>query len=335
MAKPKTVSSELVREALCKFPDTPSLTIAKKLLKDYPACFTSLNQARAAVRFHRGERKGVNICAEPLAMRDKATNAECSTSGIGIPKATPNPFKIHSLPDDVKLWLVAGDIHIPFHDEAALTLMFEYAKNIGVDGVIFLGDLIDCYQLSKFSKDPRQRRFKEEIQMTQDFLKYTKQALKPKRIIYKIGNHEERYDHYLMLKAPEIFDIPGCSLPEILGLDDLGVEVVPSRDWIKHYKLNILHGHEPRAGMISPVNPARGMFLKTIACTLSAHLHRTSHHNEPTLDDVNISAWSVGCLCDKHPQYATINKWDSGFALIETTREWRVDLKRINKGKVA
>jgi hypothetical protein len=46
--------------------------------------------------------------------------------------------------------------------------------------------------------------------------------------------------------------------------------------------------------------------------------------------------WSQGCLCDLHPEYARTNKWNHGFAVIETAanREFEVLNYRVQDGKV-
>ena len=334
-----TVNQQIAREALAKFPDAPSQTSARAIFKNNPSVFTSLNSARCSVRRARGEMnldgRAKTKTAQPVSPRTPEAAEAARHCGAGIPEPQPSDFKIYPLPMDVQRWLVAGDIHIPFHDKAALELMFDYAAKQKVDGVLFLGDLLDCYQLSQFTRDPRQRHMKDEIQMAQELLTFTRRKLKLKHVIWKLGNHEHRWDTYLMLKAPELFDVPGCSLPELLRTDQLGVEIVPENCPMQYHKLNILHGHEFGRAFSSPVNPARGMCLRAGACVLSAHEHRTSQHVEPTMDGVNVTTWSMGCLCDLHPRYRSLNKWNTGFALIDTRGGWRIENKRIFKGEIS
>jgi hypothetical protein len=47
--------------------------------------------------------------------------------------------------------------------------------------------------------------------------------------------------------------------------------------------------------------------------------------------------WSIGCLCGLWPEYATYNKWDHGFAMVEldpNKKNFEVRLKDIDNGKV-
>jgi hypothetical protein len=46
------------------------------------------------------------------------------------------------------------------------------------------------------------------------------------------------------------------------------------------------------------------------------HFHQTSEHTEPTISGEIITCWSVGCLCNLHPEYMPLNKWNHGFAEI-------------------
>jgi hypothetical protein len=337
MAGKNSITGILAREALQKFPDLPSLTLAKLLYKESPKAFLTLEGARSAVRWARGaifNKQHTYQTPNPIGKISPKKATSFRMCGYGIPEPAPSEFKVYPLPDDAKKYLVAGDIHIPYHDRHSLELMFAYAARVKVDGVLFLGDFMDCYQLSMFVKDPRQRHFKDEIQAAQDLLAFVRSKLKLKHLIWKLGNHEKRWDTYLQLKAPELFGIPGCSLPEIIHTERYDIEVVPENCPMRHSMLTILHGHEFGRSFSSPVNPARGMYLRGGGCIISAHEHRTSQHTEPTVLGTNISTWSMGCLCDLHPPYRTLNKWDHSFAIIHIHPTWRIEQKRIVNGEI-
>ena len=76
--------------------------------------------------------------------------------------------------------------------------------------------------------------------------------------------------------------------------------------------------------------------LEGKACALVSHNHQPSQHQEPTIEDKQISCWSTGCLSELHPQYMPINKWGYGFAFIEQYDAdfFMVYNKRIVKGRV-
>ena len=65
------------------------------------------------------------------------------------------------------------------------------------------------------------------------------------------------------------------------------------------------------------------------------HHHQTSEHTETTLDGRTVTCWSTGCLSELHPDYARVNRWNHGFAFVETHRDqFTVSNKRIRNGSV-
>jgi len=96
-----------------------------------------------------------------------------------------------------------------------------------------------------------------------------------------------------------------------------------------------IHGHEYIGGISAPVNPARGLFLRGKVSCFQGHNHQTSEHTEPTMSGKMITTWSIGCLSELHPAYMPLNKWNHGFAIIDTDgRNYEFRNKRIYKGEV-
>lgn len=150
-----------------------------------------------------------------------------------------------------------------------------------------------------------------------------------------MGNHDERWEKFLYAKAPEIFDMPEFQLEIILRLGELKIDIVKDKRPILLGKLTVLHGHE-LMGM-GGVNPARATFTKTMEDTLVGHYHRTSSHSEPTMNNRLINVHSQGCLCELHPMFMPINKWNLGFSYVELnikTGEYYLDSKKIVNNKV-
>ena len=82
---------------------------------------------------------------------------------------------------------------------------------------------------------------------------------------------------------------------------------------------------------------ARGAFLRTLHTVLVGHGHRTSGHAESSMWHDEVFCWSQGCLCDLTPEYARINRWNHGFAVVTVDKDgtFDVDNLRISKqGKV-
>ena len=172
--------------------------------------------------------------------------------------------------------------------------------------------------LSKFQPDPRKRSFAEEILGFQLFIKVLQENV-TENIFYKLGNHEERYIKMMIIKAPEFLGIASFDFENVLGCRELGVEVIKDQRIVYVGKLPCFHGHELQMKAVS-VNPARTLFLKTHSNALCSHLHRTSQHTEPSINE-DIVCYSTGHLGEEHPMYARINKWNHGIARIEKDEE--------------
>ena len=204
-----------------------------------------------------------------------------------------------------------------------------------VSCILINGDLIDFATISRHEKDWRHRTIDEEFDAVKQFLKGLRKAFPKARIIFKEGNHDERWEKYLYVKAPEIFDCKDFQLEVILRCGELGIEVVKEKRKINIGRLTVLHGHEMPGG--GGVNPARSTFLKTLENTLIGHVHKTSQHTESTLNDHIISSQSTGCLCHLKPLWLPINKWNQGFAYVELdikTGEYQLENIKIIKGKI-
>lgn len=324
-----------------KFEATPSRTLARLIFQEHPELFPSFDAAYQAVRARRGNkgnklRKHIN----PKHFRPNG-KAEFVWS---LPESKADKWTPFCLSDGTIA--VLSDIHLPFHDDAALNTAIELIKKRKPSTILLNGDTIDFFTISRFDKNVTKTKLVEEIKQLRQFLGWLRQTFPKSRIIYKEGNHDERMDLYVWRKAPELVGLTSITLQKLACGENIiegedspainGIEWVKDQRIIKCGKLDILHGHETgKGGANSPVNPARGYFLKTFGCTLSGHLHRSSQHDERTVRNKLISCWSTGCLCDMNPEYARINKWNHGFAIVELKGEqFEVDNKRIINGKV-
>lgn len=216
--------------------------------------------------------------------------------------------------------LVLPDLHIPFHEKSALMLSVRSGRQASVDTVLVNGDCADYYDLSKFCKDPRARRWPDEIKMQRDFFVWLRCVFPKARILYKLGNHDERYETFLMQRAPELIGLDVLDIGNLLRLREVGVELVRDKKPIRLGNLNVIHGHEYRFAISNPVNAARGLFLRTKAYALCSHFHQSSYHSENNIEGSTIATWSTGCLCDLHPAYMPINNWSHGFAIVEVDK---------------
>ena len=114
-----------------------------------------------------------------------------------------------------------------------------------------------------------------------------------------------------------------------------GVKIIKDKRIVRFGHLNIIHGHEYASGIFQSVNVARGLFLKSKVSSLQGHAHQVSEHTETDMNGKITTTWSVGCLCDMHPDYAKLNKWSQGFAIAKRDGDdFSVKNYRIHKGTI-
>lgn len=317
---------DIAREYASKFPNHPLRAIARLLAKDLPDLF-DFETARNHLNCITGTQKG----------KMKVTHSKRAEPGKRpsippIPESVATPWEPLVL--KAKRILVLSDIHVPYHDGPALQAALKYGDSYKPDLVLLNGDIVDFHAISRYQKDPRCRSLSKEIEAIRQLLSHLKARYKA-RIIYKLGNHEERWWHYLWGKAPELLGCDFAEMAAVVEAEKNGVEMVDGQRRIFLGYLTVLHGHELPKGMTNPVNPARGAFLRSIDITLIGHQHRTSEHTETTMNGQTITCWSTGCLCELHPEYARINRWNHGFATVDLSGDdFKVTNKRIHHGKV-
>jgi hypothetical protein len=137
------------------------------------------------------------------------------------------------------------------------------------------------------------------------------------------------------MKAHELVGIEEFDFSNIIKARAEGIEIIKDKRIMKAGDLNIIHGHEFGGSVFSPVNIARGLFLKGKVSAMQGHNHQSSSHSESNMNGEITTTWSLGCLCELHPAYLPINKWNHGFAIVDIDgRNFEVRNKNIHKGQV-
>ena len=334
MAGRRGASGQYLRELVRQFPDAPAKTLARKAFSEHPEYWNSVESCRTCIRAILGVTgKRNRQDSDPTFYREPR---KAGWQAV-IPEALTQlndwkPLAINT-PEQA---LILSDVHIPFHDPQALEVALDYGEKRKPTLIILNGDIADHYAISRFATDPSKRDFPEEVASVIYFLKGLRERFRKCRIIYKLGNHEERWQAYMRMKCAELLGIRAFNWDEIFELKKYGIELIEQKRPIALGALNIIHGHEYSFPIASPVNPARGFYLRAKTHVLGGHLHQTSQHSEKNLEGKVISAWSTGALCELHPEYRPLNNWNHGFAFVVSgkDRSFHVDNLRIVDGKV-
>ena len=318
---------ELVFPYLVEFKDVNTWTLAKMIVAKYPDL--KPENVRSVIRYYRGN-KGEEA-------RKKITNKQFFRASDGSYNLKAVNISTQDFIFPHKKPLIVSDLHLPYHDIDAIEIALEKAYKENVDSIYLNGDILDFYQVSRFTKEGGAMSIKEERDMFFEFIGWIKSNFDVP-IYFKAGNHEERLAKYINDKAPDLAQLPELTLSGFLKLDDLGVQFVDGRQKAMMGKLIVVHGHEFGESIFSPVNPARGLFLRAKSSTLAGHNHQTSEHHENNLKNDSMACFSTGCLCQLTPNYRPFayTKWNHGFAIVEIDSDdtFEVSNYRIIDGKV-
>jgi len=185
VTKPKT-PARLEAEKLCrKFPDAPSRTLAKRISAD---CKVGIEHARGLVRIVRGaagagQRK--KVADKSLFQPKRKAGAKPQ-----LPPSLAKKWEPFELGTSISVGILS-DVHIPYHDEQALAAAVAYLRKRKPDVLLLNGDFADFYTISRYTKNPKKRNFKQEVKLLREGLAWLRSQFASSRIIYKLGNHDE------------------------------------------------------------------------------------------------------------------------------------------------
>jgi hypothetical protein len=191
----------------------------------------------------------------------------------------------------MKTYIIVPDIHVPFHDRKFIKLTNKIIKEINPDGLVQLGDALDAFQISTYSKDPARRNYLvEDIDEYKLILNEWARNLKSGAQIHLLcGNHENRLSRYI---AGQCRDLHGL-VPDwktLLGIDLRNKCGTHKWHWHPYMKWNscqigdvVIHH-----GFYYNQHVAMTMLAKYKCSMISGHVHRVQyvtdgHHYAATL----------------------------------------------------
>ena len=305
--------------------EMPTLKLARIMYKDNNLMFKNVEDARSSLRQIEGKQSKSSTVTHPAPDRPK--------NPYNLPASDETIFEPYDIKGHKKI-AIFSDIHVPYHSISCITAALDFCKKEKPDALLLNGDTIDCHRLSRFIKDPKKRNFALELDTFKSLFDIFEKQLKCK-IYFKVGNHEERYEHFLYEKAGELVGIEEFTFENIIKARARGIEIIDDKRPMKIGGLWGIHGHEYVGGITAPVNPARGLNLKAKVTCFQGHNHQTSEHTEPTLGGKMVTTWSLGCMSELHPAYMPLNKWNHGFAIVDVDgEEFEFRNKRVFNGKI-
>lgn len=209
--------------------------------------------------------------------------------------------------------LIVPDIHFPEQDERALEILFHVMKEDQFDEIVQLGDMLDMYPISSFSKDPEKvgLGLRNEIVMARAFLEKVRKLQPKAKITLLKGNHEARFDRYVIDKAPGLAHL--FDYRDLLGLKDLKIDYNDSI--YKIGRLHLMHGTLVRA---HSAYSCKSHFDKYNMSIIHGHTHRMGAYYKTNLE-TTYTVQEMGCLCQLNPEYTKdkgVTDWQQGFGIV-------------------
>lgn len=319
-----------------KFPEASSLSLAKALFEQNPFLFKDVHNARQQVQYHRGKHKRSKYKINPVL----TTSVYSAKNPFGLPASHELIRTPYVLPKANNNILIISDLHIPYHTISAVETALQYGLDNKVNTIFINGDLLDCYQLSKYEGDPKKRSTQEEIEAGKTFLSGLRGAFPNAGIYYHLGNHDLRYELFMNRNKAileKMFGDADMSLETRLDMVNNRIHLIGDKQVSKAGKLSITHGHYIFRGASSPVSPARTMLMKAKQSMICGHTHKISEATAMNLDGDIYTCFSTGSLCELLPDYTPMcNDYSHGFAHAIINDDGSFTLKnfRVHKGKI-
>jgi hypothetical protein len=237
--------------------------------------------------------------------------------------------------------VVIPDLHVPLHDEEAISCCRKAICLVEPQVAIFLGDIGEWSSVSRWMYAKKKRppveyiipQIEEDAKAVNDILdkfdaSFTNVGVKRKIVL--IGNHEVWLENFVTEHPYLTQYLP----PAIMRLNERGYEVYGHGEYLQIGELNFYHG-----GHHVGVNHTRQHAINLGANVMYGHNHDVSRSSLPNLNGVH-SAFSIGCLKKVQGEE---NKWLKGrkvnwghsFAIVDwfVDGTFRADIVDITGGK--
>jgi UDP-2,3-diacylglucosamine pyrophosphatase LpxH len=215
---------------------------------------------------------------------------------------------------DYEKWIAVPDLHAPYEDEKSVSTVLNFIAEQKPDHIVFLGDVIDMYAVSRFDKDPaRANQLQDEIDGTQKLLrKFRKAAGESADMTYIEGNHEERMKKYLW-RHPELHGLKTLEIPKLLDLESVNIKYVQELMW----KDTFLFTHGTAVVKYS----AQKELANRGVSGMSGHVHRIQSYAHS--DYTGTKAWyAAGHLCDlDKAEYIKNPDWQQALGIVHFSKK--------------
>jgi predicted phosphodiesterase len=216
--------------------------------------------------------------------------------------------------------LVFPDIHVPYHAKKAIEVAIRLGEEFQPDEIVCLGDLLDCYTLSTYSRSTnRQGDLAAELKMANELLDEIKTRTGAKEATFIEGNHEARIRKFVLNKCPELVNLDILSVNNLLGLEKIGWDFIPERKFYQINNLFFTHGE------FANMHSAKKHIDEYRVDIIHGHTHRISSRYHRGLDKT-VGGFELGFLgsFEVAAEFTKRANWQHGIgtAIISGDKHW-------------
>jgi len=222
--------------------------------------------------------------------------------------------------------LLAGDLHIPCHDPAAVDALLARLRAWRPQHLVILGDLLDCATVGRWPKAPSTPNLAAEIETGRKILAKIRKAAGSARLQVCEGNHESRLARMIWTRAAGLDGLPGLSIRELLGISE--AEWLPYGVLARAPGVVAYHGALARARAGTTAHGELQRIGTAAPVLVTGHTHRLARVSRTDQAGTWV-ACEAGCLAGDGAASYIIGQpdWQRGWVEVTTRRTGAPDVR--------
>jgi len=229
----------------------------------------------------------------------------------------------------MKRGLLIADMHLLSYEDPhpSYQLVKKFAKDFKPDFVVIGGDLLDLPYFSRFDRDnieiQAKGNWENDVCLANRELDFW--SNRAETVYFRQGNHERRLE-VAAGEMPKVAD--SLDLATRLSFKDRQVRYTREVDRpIKLGKLSVTHG------WYYNIHHAKKTLTEYGGSIVYFHVHKFQSFSKVLqATSLEIQAWSIGCLCDKQPEYVRGRPTghQNGFGIVNVSDSGNFNLYPVN-----
>jgi len=141
--------------------------------------------------------------------------------------------------------MVINDLHLPFEDKKAVSLVLDILDDLKLDRLVINGDLLDFYNVNMHGpKHPDViTTLEDELYAGREFIKELRDRFPKLHIVYNAGNHETRVNRFILKNSKAFWNV--LTVEKYLRLEENEIEWYPYNNKYQLEETSLFIQHSP------------------------------------------------------------------------------------------